>query len=48
MASRTNFPPTIPSPLLLMMLIKLGNLWNFNQIDSWFSQKPKIRHTVHL
>jgi len=32
MAGRTNFPPTIPFPLLFMMLLKLGNLWNFNQI----------------
>ena len=35
MAGRTNFPPTIPLPLLLL---NLGNLWNFNQINSWFSQ----------
>jgi len=34
MAGRTNFPPTIPFPLLLL---NLGNLWNFNQINSWFS-----------
>ena len=33
---RTNFPPTIPLPSLLKMLLKL---WNLNQIDSWFSQK---------
>jgi len=38
MAGRTNFPPTIPFILLFMMLIKLGYLWNFNQINSWFSQ----------
>jgi len=37
MPGRTDFPPTIPVPLLFMML-KLGNLLNFNQIYSWFSQ----------
>ena len=50
MAGRTNLPQIISFPLLFM-LIKLGNLWNFNQIHSWFSQfvtKPKIRYTVHL
>jgi len=31
MVVHTNFPPKIPVPLLFMML-KLGNLWNFNQI----------------
>jgi len=33
MAGRTNFPLTISDPLLFMIL-KLGNLWNFNEIDS--------------
>jgi len=33
-AGRNNFPPTTPFPLLFMMLLKLGNLWNFNQINS--------------
>jgi len=28
MAGRTNFPPTIRFRLLIMMLLKLGNLWN--------------------
>jgi len=37
MPGRTDFPPTIPVPLLFMLL-KLGNLLNFNQIYSWFSQ----------
>ena len=27
---RTNFPPTLPFPLLSL---NLGNLWNFNQIN---------------
>ena len=31
-------PPTILFPSLFMMLLKLANLWNFNQINSWFSQ----------
>ena len=31
MAGRTNYPPTILFPLLLL---NLGNLWNFNQINS--------------
>jgi len=35
MAGRNNFPPTIP---FLLLLLDLGNLWNFNQINSWFSQ----------
>jgi len=34
MAGRTNFPSTIPFFLLFMMSLKLGNLWNFNQIHS--------------
>jgi len=34
MAGRTNFPATILFPLLLL---NLGNLWNFNQINSWSS-----------
>jgi len=34
MWSRFNFPPTIPFHLLFMMLLKLGNVWNFNQINS--------------
>jgi len=38
MAGRTNFPPVISFSLLLMMFLKLGNLWNFNQIHSLFSQ----------
>ena len=41
MVGRTNFPPTIP---FLLLLLNLGNLWNFNQINYWFSQfitKPK-------
>jgi len=36
MAGRINFPPSIPVPLLLL---NLGNLWDFNQINScavWF------------
>jgi len=32
MAGRTYFPSTIPVPLLFMMS-KLGNLWNFNQLN---------------
>jgi len=32
MAGLTNFPPTIPFPSLFMTLLKLGNLWNFDQI----------------
>ena len=42
MASRTNFPPTIPFPLLLL---NLGNLLSFNQIDSDFAvrnESPKF------
>jgi len=35
MVGRTNFPSTILFPLLLL---DLGNLWNCNQIKSWFSQ----------
>jgi len=31
MAGRSNIPPTIPFPLLLL---NLGSLWNFNQITS--------------
>jgi len=38
MTGRTNFPPTIPFSLLFVMSLKLGNLWNFNQIHSSFSQ----------
>jgi len=38
MAGRNNFPPTIRFPLLLMMLLKHGNLWNFNQFNTCFSQ----------
>jgi len=34
-STRYNFPPTITFPVLL---IKLGNLGNFNQINSRFSQ----------
>jgi len=48
MVNRTNFPRTILFPLLLL---HLGNLWNFNQItlDFHISQrKPKMRHTVRL
>jgi len=30
----TNFAPTNPFPWLFMMLVELGNLWNFNQINS--------------
>jgi len=42
MTVRTNFPTAIPFPLLFMMLLKLGNLWNYrNQINSWFSQSIK-------
>jgi len=33
----TNFPPTNLFLWLFMMLIKLGNLCNFNEISSWFS-----------
>jgi len=29
MTGRTSFPPTIPFPLLFMMLIKVWILWNF-------------------
>jgi len=38
MAGRTNFPPTIRTTLLHMILLKLGTLWKFNQTTSWFSQ----------
>jgi len=40
MASRTNFPSTLPLPLLLL---NLGYLWNFNQINSWLfhNESPK-------
>ena len=38
LAGRTNFPPTIPFSLLYKMSVKLGNLLNFNEIHSWFSQ----------
>jgi len=38
MAGQINFPLTIPFPLLFMMRLKHGHLWNFNQISSWFSQ----------
>jgi len=34
LAGRINFPPTIPFPSLLMMLLKLDKLCNFNQINS--------------
>ena len=34
-AGRTNVPSTFPFPLLLL---NLGNSWNFNQINSWFLQ----------
>ena len=34
LAGNTNFRPTIPFPLLFMKWIKLGNLWNFNQMNS--------------
>jgi len=34
MARRTNFPPTIPFPLLFVMFLQLGNLWIYNQINS--------------
>ena len=33
----SHYSSTIMFPLLFMMLIKLGNLWNFNQINSWLS-----------
>jgi len=33
MAGRSNFPPTIPFPLLFMML-NFRDLWSFNQINS--------------
>jgi len=49
MAGCTNFPLTIAFPLLFIMLLNLGNLRNFIQINSWFSQfitKPK--HTAYL
>jgi len=48
MAGRTNFPSTIPFPLLLL---NLGNSWNFNQINSWFSQfvmKAQKCDTEHI
>jgi len=32
MTGRTSLPPTIPFPLLFMMFIKRGNLWNHNHI----------------
>jgi len=38
MWSRFNFPPTISFHLLFMMLLKLGNFWNFYQINTWFLQ----------
>ena len=38
MAGRTNFPPTIPFPVLFVILLNLGNLWNYNQITSWLPQ----------
>jgi len=34
LAGRTNFLPTIPFPSLLMKLLILGKLCNFNQIYS--------------
>jgi len=34
MLGRTNFRPTVPFPFLFMMLSKLKNLWNYNQINS--------------
>jgi len=34
MASHINFQPTIRFILLFIMLIKLGNLWNYDQINS--------------
>jgi len=34
LAGRTNFTPIIPFPSLFMMLLKLANLWNYNQINS--------------
>jgi len=41
LAGRTNFLPTIPFPLLFMVL-KLGNLWNFNQkIFTVHKESPK-------
>jgi len=50
MVGCTNFPSTIPFPLLFVMLIKLGNYWNVNQINSDFQfiMKPQLQHTVHL
>jgi len=48
MTGCNNIPSTIPFPLLFMMLIKLGNLWNFNQINPWFSQfMMKAQKTTH-
>jgi len=34
MAGHINFPLTIPFHMLFIMLVKLGNLWNFDQINS--------------
>jgi len=46
MAGRFNFPPTIPFPLLFMLLMKLGNFLNYIEINSWFSQFIKKTQNV--
>jgi len=33
-AGRTSIPPTNPFPLLFMMLLEFGILWNYNQFSS--------------
>jgi len=51
LAGRTKFPRTTSFSSLFMVLIKLANLCNFDQFNSWFSQfklKHKIRHAVHF
>jgi len=48
LAGRTNFPPTIPFSLPYKMSVKLGNLLNFNEIHSQFSQfVTKAQNTTY-
>jgi len=44
MAGRTNFPPLILSIWQFMMLLKLGNLCNYN-VNSWLSTCKGLRAT---
>jgi len=41
MAGRTNYPPSIPFPLLFLMLLKPVNLWIFDQIFTVYNENPK-------